>query len=169
MRIAPGELHDDRATLDCIAWGFFHQKPCPARPERSMSRPAPPPAAPEPVARARRHAAEQRGRAAEAQAACALEQAGWRILGRRVRTPLGEIDLIAAKDGLLSFLEVKRRRTAAEAAFAVTDRQRLRIVAAAEAWLAAHPDTAPEGVRFDVLLVDDTGRVRRVADAFRVE
>jgi putative endonuclease len=64
---------------------------------------------------------------------------------------------------------VKCRRTAAEAAFSVTDRQRRRIAAAAEAWLAANPDAAPDGVRFDLLLVDGAGRVRRVADAFRVE
>lgn len=134
-----------------------------------MSRSAPPPAAPDRVTVGRRHAAERRGRVAEASAALVLEQAGWRILGRRVRTPLGEIDLIAMKDGLLSFLEVKCRRTAAEAAFAVTDRQRRRIAAAAEAWLAANPDAAPDAVRFDLLLVDGAGRVRRVADAFRVE
>jgi putative endonuclease len=117
----------------------------------------------------RRHAAERRGRAAEARAAAALEQAGWRILGRRVRTPLGELDLIAERQGLVAFLEVKQRRTAAEAAFSVTERQRRRIVAAAEAWLAAHPDAAPEGVRFDVLAVDAAGHVRRIADAFRAD
>jgi putative endonuclease len=117
----------------------------------------------------RRHAAERRGRDAEARAAAALEQAGWRILGTRVRTPLGELDLIAEQDGLVAFLEVKCRATAAEAAFSVSERQRRRIVAAAETWLAAHPDAAHAGVRFDVLVVDAAGHVRRIADAFRAD
>lgn len=132
-----------------------------------MSTSSPPPTATE--ARGRRHAAELRGRDAEALAAAALERAGWRILGRRVRTPLGELDLIAEQGGLVAVIEVKRRTTAAEAAFSVTERQRRRIVAAAEAWLGAHTDAAPEGVRFDVLLVDATGRVRRIPDAFRAD
>ena len=117
----------------------------------------------------RRHAAERRGRDAEGLAAAVLEAAGWRILGRRVRTPFGELDLIAEQGGLVAFLEVKCRATAAEAAFSVTERQRRRIVAAAEAWLAARPDAAPEGVRFDVLVVDAAGHVRRIADAFRAD
>jgi len=132
-----------------------------------MSTSSPPPTATE--RGGRRRAAERRGRDAEGLAAAALERAGWRILGRRVRTPLGELDLVAEQGGLVAFLEVKRRATAAEAAFAVGERQRRRIVAAAEAWLAANPDAAPEGVRFDVLLVDGSGRVRRIADAFRAD
>jgi putative endonuclease len=132
-----------------------------------MSTSSPPPTATE--RGGRRRAAERRGRDAEGLAAAALERAGWRILGRRVRTPLGELDLIAEQGGLLAVLEVKRRATAAEAAFSVTDGQRRRIVAAAEAWLAAHPGAAPEGVRFDVVVVDAAGRVRRIADAFRAD
>ena len=132
-----------------------------------MSTSSPPPTATE--VRGGRHAAELRGRDAEALAAAALERAGWRILGRRVRTPLGELDLIAEQRGLIAIIEVKHRVTVAEAAFSVTERQRRRIVAAAEAWLATRADPAPEGVRFDVLLVDATGRVRRIADAFRAD
>lgn len=127
---------------------------------------SPPPAPERP---ARRRLAERRGRDAEVLAAAALERDGWRILGSRIRTPLGELDLIAERGGLVAFLEVKRRSTAAEAAFSVTERQRRRIVAAAEAWLATQPDAATEGVRFDVLLVDAAGRVRRIADAFRAD
>lgn len=130
----------------------------------------PPPTPPRAAERSGgRQSAERRGRAAEARAAAALERAGWRILGTRVRTPLGELDLIAELDGLVAFLEVKCRSTAAEAAFSVSDRQRRRILGAAEAWLASHPDAAPEGVRFDVLVVDAAGHVRRIADAFRAD
>lgn len=52
---------------------------------------------------------QQRGRAAEAYAAAQLEQRGWRILGRNLRTPQGEIDLLAIAGGVLVAVEVKAR------------------------------------------------------------
>ncbi len=109
------------------------------------------------------------GVAAEAAAAAALESDGWTVLGRRLRTPAGEIDLVAQRDGLLAIVEVKRRARLADAALALGPRQRARLIAAAEILLAANPSWGPAGVRFDVLLVDATGTVRRITDAFRVE
>lgn len=115
-----------------------------------------------------RKAADRRGRFAEQRAAAALEAEGWRMLARRVRTPAGEIDLVAERDGLLAFVEVKARATLTDAAFALGAAQRGRLLRAAEAWMAANPDHGAAGVRFDVVVVDATGRVRRIADAFRV-
>lgn len=115
-----------------------------------------------------REAAEARGRDAEARAAAALEGEGWAVLARRCRTPAGELDLVAERAGLLAFVEVKARPSLAEAAFALAPRQRARLCAAAECWLAANPGHGAAGMRFDVLLVDEVGRVRRIADAFRV-
>jgi putative endonuclease len=112
--------------------------------------------------------AQARGLAAEAAAAEALERAGWAVRARRLRTEAGEIDLLAEKDGLLAVIEVKARPRLADAAAVLSPRQRQRLLAAAEAVLAAHPDWGPAGMRFDVLLVDTAGRVRRIADAFRV-
>ncbi len=91
------------------------------------------------------------------------------MLGRRLRTPAGEIDLVAERDGLVAFAEVKRRRTLAAAAAALGTRQQARLMAAAEILLAANPGWGRQGVRFDVLLVDEAGAVRRIADAFRRE
>lgn len=91
------------------------------------------------------------------------------MLGQRLRTKAGEIDMAAEKDGLLAILEVKARPTLADAAYALSARQRARLLSAAEALLAEHPDWGRAGVRFDVLLVDTAGRVRRIADAFRQE
>jgi putative endonuclease len=76
---------------------------------------------------------------------------------------------VAEQDGLLAFVEVKRRPTLAGAAAALGPRQRARLLAAAEAALAENPAWGRAGVRFDVLLVDAAGRVRRVTDAFRAE
>ena len=109
------------------------------------------------------------GVAAEVVAATALEADGWTVLGRRLRTPAGEVDLVAERDGLLAIIEVKRRARLADAALALGPKQRARLIAAAEILLAEHPDWGQAGVRFDVLLVDANGAVRRIADAFRLE
>ncbi len=91
------------------------------------------------------------------------------VLARRLRTPAGEIDLVAERDGLLAIVEVKARPTLAGAAVSLGKRQQERLLAAAEIALAANPEWGRAGVRFDVLLVDAKGQVRRIADAFRAE
>lgn len=106
---------------------------------------------------------------AEAAACAALARDGWTVLARRLRTPAGEIDAVAEKDGLLAIVEVKARPTLAGAAVSLSARQRARLLTAAEILLAEHPDWGRAGVRFDVLLVDAAGAVRRIADAFRLE
>ena len=118
---------------------------------------------------ARGRLAQSRGVAAE-QAACeALERDGWTVLARRLRTAAGEIDLVAERQGVLAVIEVKRRATLADAAASLGQRQRRRLVAAAEQLLAAQPGWGRAGVRFDVIVVDAAGRVRRITDAFRPE
>lgn len=117
----------------------------------------------------RGRASQAGGLAAEAMAARALEADGWAILARRLRTAAGEVDMVAEREGLVAFIEVKRRPSLAEAAYALGPRQRARLLAAAEILLAEHPGWGHAGVRFDVLLVDDRGMVRRIADAFRRE
>jgi putative endonuclease len=112
--------------------------------------------------------AEASGRDAEAVAAAALEREGWAVLARRARTPAGEIDLVAERDGLLAFVEVKARPSLSEAALALGARQRARLVAAAECWLVANPGHGAAGMRFDVVIVAADGTARRIADAFRV-
>lgn len=112
--------------------------------------------------------AEASGRDAEGVAAGALEREGWVVLARRARTPAGEIDLVAERDGLLAFVEVKARPSLSEAALALGVRQRARLVAAAECWVAANPGHGAAGMRFDVVIVAADGTARRIADAFRV-
>lgn len=115
----------------------------------------------------RGRAAYASGMAAEDAACAALIADGWTIHGRRLRTKAGEVDAVAEKAGILSIIEVKSRPTLAEAAAALTARQQLRLIAACEIILSEHPDWGVNGVRFDVLVVDTAGTVRRIADAFR--
>lgn len=113
--------------------------------------------------------AQAQGVDAEGVACAALLAEGWSILARRLRTPAGELDIVAECDGLLAVVEVKRRPSLAEAAAALGPRQRARLLAAAEIMLAAHQDWGRSGVRFDVIVVDNAGRMRRIVDAFRLE
>ena len=113
--------------------------------------------------------AYHRGVNAETAACDALAQDGWVVLAQRLRTEAGEIDIVAAKPDMLAIVEVKARRTLADAALALGARQRARLLAAAEIVLAEHPEWAREGMRFDLMVVDAAGVVRRIADAFRLE
>jgi putative endonuclease len=100
-----------------------------------------------------RVAAFQTGISAESRAAAFLIAKGYRILARRFRTPHGEIDIVARRRNLLAFVEVKARDRLDDDAYALTPRQQLRIIAAAQGWLIAHPEHADFDLRFDAMLI----------------
>ena len=130
-----------------------------------MARRAEPVEAGEP-ARRERIAAFRRGLSAESRAAMLLIAKGYRIAARRWKTPLGEIDIVARRRRALIFVEVKARVRLDDAAQAVTERGRRRIIAAAELWLAHHPDDAEREIRFDVILVAPGRMPQHIPDAF---
>ncbi|MFY8049468.1 MAG: YraN family protein [Erythrobacter sp.] len=106
----------------------------------------------EPRSPEQRLEADRRGREGEAQAAMFLAQNGWRILAERVKTKRGEIDLVAARSGLIAFVEVKWRAQASTLGEAIDERRLSRVAAAVEmVW----QDYASEGedVRIDVILL----------------
>ena len=111
-------------------------------------------------------AAFQTGISAESRAAAFLIAKGYRILDRRYRTAHGEIDIVARRRGLIAFVEVKARASLDEAAFAVTPRQQQRIIAAAQGWLAAHPEHAEFEMRFDAMLIAPRSLPRHLLAAF---
>ena len=115
-------------------------------------------------------AAQARGVGAESRVCRALERDGWTVLRRRARTGCGEIDIVArlAAADLIAFIEVKARARLQDAAYALPATQRRRLIAAAEALLGQHPDWAQGHLRFDLVLLDEAGRMRRIADAFRI-
>jgi putative endonuclease len=142
-------------------------------PDRTLKRPGT--IAPRPKAdqagddteRAERQVAFRLGISAESRAAAYLIAKGFRILARRWRSPAGEIDIIARRRQLLIFVEVKARETLDDAAWSVTDRQKARIAAAAEAYLArlGH-DHGFEDMRFDAVLVAPGRIPRHIPGAF---
>ena len=91
------------------------------------------------------------GRWGEALAAAELRRKGWKVLAARYRSRFGEIDLIAATDKYLSFIEVKLRTEErfALGREAVDRRKQARLRATAELYLAKHPEEARQP-RFDV-------------------
>ncbi|MBA3880511.1 MAG: hypothetical protein C0500_12435 [Sphingobium sp.] len=112
-----------------------------------------------------RQAAEERGREGETLAAAHLKRLGWTIVAERVRTRVGEVDLIAKRKGLVAFVEVKVRATAAELDFAIDERRLARVAAAAEV-LAATYATDGEDIRIDVILIAPGAKPRHIENAW---
>ncbi len=81
---------------------------------------------------ASRRKAERRGRFAETLAALWLLSKGYRILAQRARTPYGEVDIAAMKDGVLVIVEVKARPSLEAGVFAVSLKQRGRLIRAGQ-------------------------------------
>ncbi len=116
--------------------------------------------------RPERVAAFRLGLSAESRAALLLIAKVYRILARRWKTPFGEIDIVARRRRTLVFVEVKARERAEDAAEAVTERGKRRIIGAAEFWPAQHPQDANSDIRFDVMLVSPGKLPRHIANAF---
>lgn len=115
-----------------------------------------------------RQVAFRLGISAESRAAAYLVAKGYRILARRWRCPLGELDIIARRRQTLIFVEVKARDRLDDAAEAVTLRQRTRIAGAAEAWLASNPAVRYADARFDAVLVAPGKLPRHIPGAFEI-
>lgn len=113
------------------------------------------------------------GQASEARAEQYVREKGYRILGRNVRTTLGELDLVADDGGVIVFIEVKARTTEAfgGALLAVHPRKQAKLIRLAAQYLAHHHLTQ-HPCRFDVVLVQGEGghaeRVEHIVHAFEV-
>ena len=119
-------------------------------------------------ARARRGTAARRsGRAAEVFCALWLMLKGYRLLGFRLRTPMGEIDILAARGGTIAVIEVKRRTDLAAALDAVTWRQRERLRRAAESIISRRPGFQDAEIRLDLIALAPGRWPRHIRDAWR--
>lgn len=78
---------------------------------------------------------------------------GYHVLAWRLRTVLGEVDIVARRGAVVALIEVKARQDATTAAVALSAAQRGRITRAAHVVLGRWPHLARETLRFDVMLV----------------
>ncbi|MFN2100696.1 YraN family protein [Altererythrobacter sp. MF3-039] len=114
----------------------------------------------------KRQRAEKRGRAGETRAALWLQAKGWRILDRRRKTPLGEIDLIAKRGSVVAFIEVKWRNSAEQLDLAIDEHRLSRVAAAVEA-VAHEYATNGEDIRVDVILLAPARLPRHIVNAWQ--
>lgn len=114
----------------------------------------------------RRRAAWRRGHRAETLCCWWLRLKGYRVLERRARTPLGEIDILARRGGVLAVIEVKERPSADEAGAAIGELQRHRLGRAARWILSGRPELARLSVRYDAMLVSPWRWPRHLAGAW---
>ncbi|MFT8763721.1 MAG: YraN family protein [Gluconobacter potus] len=104
---------------------------------------------------------------AENIAARLLEERGLTILAQRLRTPYGELDILAADSEWLIAVEVKQRRSLRESASCLTARQSQRLMEAFNYILLTKPEWNRPSTRFDLIVVDPSGQARRIQDALR--
>ena len=116
------------------------------------------------------HRARVEGRRSEWVAAFWLMAKGWRILGFRYRTPQAEIDLVARKGAVLILVEVKHRRTLAEAVSAVSPDQLARLRRAGDGiaarLMAKHARAKSLVVRLDLIALAPKRLPRHIEDAW---
>ncbi len=123
----------------------------------------------EPPAKGRRRRAERAGRLVEDLTLLLYLCLGFRPLARRLRTPVGEIDLLVRRRRLVVAVEVKYRASRDIAAWSITARNRRRIVDATRWWLASEAAGTDYAIRFDAVLWAPWSRPRRIVGAFEAD
>ena len=106
------------------------------------------------------------GLAAEACVARTYERRGHRLAHRRWRGAGGEVDLILRDRDEVVFVEVKKSRSFAQAAWRVSRRQMDRLCHAACEFIEGEPRGQLTPMRFDVALVNERGEVSVIENAF---
>ena len=106
------------------------------------------------------------GLAAEALCRWALRLKGYRIVARRYRSKLGEIDIVAVRGRRLALVEVKARDKWEQAAAAIAPQQRQRLARAAADFIARNPRFASHDIGFDAMLVGRRSWPRHIVNAW---
>lgn len=109
------------------------------------------------------------GRFAEALAVWTLRLKGYRIAARNLRTPVGEVDIVARRGAILAFVEVKARRNMEDALQSIVPRQRERIVRTAQWFLGQGRAPTAAVCRFDAFAVAPWRFPRHIIDAWRAD
>ena len=110
------------------------------------------------------------GEMGERVAARWLRSRGWRVLQRRFRNGHRDIDLVAERDGMVAFVEVKARHSVqfGDPVEAVHWRKRRELARSAAVWIDRH-GRPTDSYRFDVIAVLMEGnsvRIKHIENAF---
>ena len=109
----------------------------------------------------------EKGISAERIASKILTSEGYEILGNRIRTGYGEIDILAKKGNNIVAVEVKQRKTLVGAKCCITSRQQKRI-SNALLYIASERNKSLENYRIDVICLDAVGRFEHIENAFSI-
>ena len=104
---------------------------------------------------------------AESRASRHITELGGEIIGNRVRNNQGEIDVISVYRGVVSFTEVKHRKSFDEGLCAVSEASWARIARAAETFMASRPDLDGLDWRYDLIVQNAAGELQKITDAWR--
>ncbi|SEW27819.1 putative endonuclease [Cognatiyoonia koreensis] len=88
------------------------------------------------------------------------------IAERRWRGKGGEVDLIVREGARVVFVEVKKSSSFTRAATRLSRKQMDRLCAAATEFVSNEPDGQLTDMRFDLAMVDSSGAVRIIENAF---
>ena len=98
-----------------------------------------------------------------------LTNSGYEIIGRRVKTKYGEIDILAFKNNTLIAIEVKQRKTLNIARECLSNKQKHRISKALQLIISQRNSYIFENYRIDVVLLDRKGNYEYIINAFSFE
>ena len=115
----------------------------------------------------------KKGKLAEKTAVWFLKITGYKIVKKNYRPQkgigAGEIDIIALKNNLLVFVEVKARKNEELAAYSILPEQIKRIIKSAELFLAENQEYSSYNIRFDAILMGSMKTPVHIKDAFRAD
>ncbi len=107
-----------------------------------------------------------RGVKAENTAALWLKFKGYKILERRYKTPVGEIDIIVRKRNVIAFIEVKARASKESALECLTPAMRERIERAALHYISRHNVEGLQ-LRFDLITMSPPFKIHHLDNAWQ--
>jgi putative endonuclease len=95
---------------------------------------------------------------------------GWKIVAKNYKigraTGAGEVDFIATKHKILAFVEVKKRQSLEDAAYAVSSAQKRRLIRAAAVFAACHQEYRTFDIRFDAVLICPPLKIKHICSAW---
>jgi putative endonuclease len=91
---------------------------------------------------------------------------GYRVLTTRYKTPVGEIDIVAKKNGYLVFIEVKYRPSFEIGISVISSKAKKRIIRASEYYIMKEKSPYDSNIRFDAIIISPPFSIRHIVNAW---